>query len=323
MKRCACILTLILLLAACTPQTAERTFFAMDTVMSISIWGSDADVDAAVAEIRALEASLSVTQPNSEIAALNRDSTAALTPETAALLRQALALGALTNGAVDVTIGTVAALWGFSTGDYRLPEASDITAALPQVDYAAVQWDGDRAMLPEGCAVTLGAVAKGYAADRLAALLAARGVDCALLSLGGNIQTIGVKPDGSDWQIAIRSPFDESKSLGVLSVSGNAAVVTSGGYQRWFEADGQVYHHILDPDTGYPANSGLSSVTIVAESGLYADALSTAVYVMGASAAVQLWRQQGNFGMVLVTADGTVQVTEGLRLSGVNAEVIS
>ena len=126
MKRCACILVLISLLAACAPQTAEQTFFAMDTVMSVSVWGSDDDAAAAVAEIRALEAALSVTRPDSEIAALNRDGTAALTLETAGLLRQALALGALTHGAMDVTIGSVAALWGFSTGDYRLPDASDI-----------------------------------------------------------------------------------------------------------------------------------------------------------------------------------------------------
>lgn len=323
MKRFLLAPLLLLMLCGCAAAPAERTFFAMDTVMTVQVWGSDDNAAAAVARVNALEAALSVTRADSAIAALNRDGSALLDADTAALLRQSLALAELTGGALDVTIGPIAALWGFSTGEYRLPAADEIAAALPLVDWSAAQWDGDRLTLPDGGGITLGAVAKGYAADELSALLTARGVECALLSLGGNIQTLGRKPDGSDWQIAIRDPADERAALGVLSISGSAAVVTSGGYQRWFEENGQVYHHILDPNTGYPADSGLSSVTIVADSGLYADALSTAVYVMGEEAAVALWRQQGDFGMVLVRDDGSVAVTEGLRLSGADAEVIS
>jgi len=320
---CLLLLLLVSLLCACASQPTERTLFAMDTVMTLRIWGSNADAEAAAAELNALEAALSVTRSGSEIAVLNRSGSAELSADTAALLRRSLELCALTNGALDITVGPVAELWGFSTGDYRLPSAEAIAAALPLVDHTAVVWDGDRLTLPAGGSIVLGAVAKGYAADRLLTLLTERGVECAVLALGGNIQTVGTKPDGSDWQIAIRDPVDDSAYIGTLSVSGSAAVVTSGGYQRCFEADGQTYHHILDPQTGYPADNGLRSVTIVADSGLYADALSTAVYVMGEAEAVALWRQQGDFGMVLVRDDGSVAVTQGLRFSGADAGVIA
>lgn len=325
MRRLAPILPLILLvlLGGCTARPVEKTVFAMDTVMTLKIWGSSAAADDAARQINQLEQQLSVTRPESEIARLNAGGSAALTPETAALLRQSLALCRLTGGALDITIGPVTELWGFSTGDYRLPQPDELAAALERVDYRAVTWSGDTLTLPQGGAVVLGAVAKGYAADVLCQQLRQAGVGSAILSLGGNVQTLGSKPGGGDWQVAIRDPADSDALLGTLSIAGSAAVVTSGGYQRCFEEGGTVYHHILDPATGYPAHSGLVSVTIVAQSGLYADALSTAVYVMGKDAALSLWRQQGDFDMVLVDDDGRVYITGGLRLTGAEAEVLS
>ena len=316
-------LMLLALLGGCAAQPAERTVFAMDTVMTLKIWGCEAAADDAVRCINQLEQQLSVTRPESEVARLNAGGSAALSPDTAELLRQSLALCRLTDGALDVTIGPVAALWGFSTGDYRLPQADVLAAALRCVDYRAVSWQGDMFTLPQGGAVTLGAVAKGYAADVLCRQLRQAGAESAVLNLGGNVQTLGTRPGGGDWQIAIRDPADVGAMLGTLWIPGSAAVVTSGGYQRWFQEDGTVYHHILDPATGYPARSGLTSVTIVASSGLYADALSTAVYVMGKDAALALWRQQGDFDMVLVDDGGRVYQTGGLRLTGVEAEVLS
>ena len=319
----ALALLLALLLSGCATRPVEKTVFAMDTVMTLRIWGSEAAASAAAERLYQLDAALSVTREDSEIAALNRQGSAELSPETAALLRQSLDYCALTEGALDLTIEPVAACWGFTTGDYRLPDAVEIAAALATVDYRALQWDGDRLTLPSGGGVTLGAVAKGYAADQLVALLEARGVTAAVLSLGGNVQTLGTRPDGAAWRVAIRDPADSAGQIGVLEIEGTCAVVTSGGYQRCFESGGEIYHHLLDPATGYPARSGLSSVTIVADSGLYADALSTAVYVMGADAALALWRQQGDFQMVLVTDEGRILATPGLTLLEAEAEVIS
>ena len=140
------------------------------------------------------------------------------------------------------------------------------------------------------------------------------GVESAIVSLGGNVQTLGLKPDGSNWNVAVEDPNDPGAYLGVLSV-GQTAVITSGSYQRYFEQDGKVYHHILDPHTGYPADSGLKSVTIVCTSGVTADCLSTALFVLGKDAALNYWRTYGGFEMILVTTDDQVVCTGGLKNS--------
>ena len=168
------------------------------------------------------------------------------------------------------------------------------------------------ASLPDGVEVDLGSVAKGYAGDVLTGLLKANGVKSALLDLGGNIQTVGTKPDGSSWRIGVRDPEDENGYIGVVSVS-DKAVVTSGGYERYFEQDGVRYWHILDPETGAPARSGLASVTVVGDSGLLCDALSTALFVMGLDRALEHWRTYRDFEAVFVCEDGSVTVTAGLE----------
>jgi thiamine biosynthesis lipoprotein len=161
-------------------------------------------------------------------------------------------------------------------------------------------------------AIDLGAIAKGYTADKVSALLAEYGVTSALVSLGGNITAIGTKPGGPSWRVAVRNPDDPESYLCILSIS-DQTVSTSGGYERYFEQDGVVYHHILDPLTGSPARSGLKSVSVVSSSGTVADALSTALFVLGEDAALTLWRACDDFDAVLVREDGTVLVTEGLE----------
>ncbi len=299
----------------CTPAPApaKTTFAAMDTVMTLTVYGGESDaLDAAKARVLDLEALLSVTDPDSDVSALNRAGTAALSPDTADLLGRALELCERTGGALDVTIYPVVRAWGFTTGDYTVPDGDTLAALLEKVDYTEVRLEGDTASLPAGAEIDLGAVAKGYAGDALAALLREKGVESALLELGGNIHTVGSKPDGSDWRVAVRDPADKEGYLGVVSVS-NKAVVTSGGYERYFEQDGVRYWHIMDPRTGAPARSGLASVTVAADSGLYADALSTALFVMGREAALDYWRAHRDFEAVLVSEDGSVTVTAGLE----------
>lgn len=306
-----------LLCAGCAPrpEPAETTFAAMDTVMTLTVYGGEADaLSAARDRVLELEARLSVTDPDSEIAALNREGTAALSPDTAELLSRSLELCARTGGALDVTIYPVVRAWGFTTGDYAVPDKDTLSALLEKVDYTKVRLEGNAASLPAGAELDLGAVAKGYAGDELAALLREKGVESALLELGGNIHTIGSKPDGSDWRVAVRDPADPEGYLGVVSVSGKA-VVTSGGYERYFEEGGVRYWHIMDPASGAPARSGLASVTVAADSGLYADALSTALFVMGREKALDYWRTHRDFEAILVSEDGSVTVTEGLEKS--------
>ena len=170
------------------------------------------------------------------------------------------------------------------------------------------------AAIPDGVEIDLGSVAKGFTGDVLTGLLKEYGVESAMLDLGGNIQTVGLKPDGSLWRVGVQDP-DGDGILGVVEAA-ELAVITSGGYERYFEQDGVRYWHIIDPDTGAPARSGLASVTVAGESGAVCDALSTALFVMGRESAVAFWRQYRDelrFELVLVDDDGSVTVTAGLE----------
>lgn len=305
---------LLLLLYGCAPaQPLERTFFAMDTVMTLRLYegGDENTLDQAEARVRELEAQWSVTEENSEICALNRGGRAELSPETAELLGAALDMCRRTDGALDISTYPVLRAWGFTTGEYSVPGGEAIAALLPLVDYGRVALEAGAAALPPGMEIDLGSVAKGYTGDALAALLKQGGAASALLDLGGNIQAVGSKPDGSPWRVAVRDPAGDG-SVGVVEVV-DQAVVTSGGYERYFEEDGVRYWHIIDPATGWPARSGLASVTVVGESGLLCDGLSTALFVMGREGALEHWRQHRDFEAVLVSEDGSVTITAGLE----------
>ena len=307
-KKClVLVLTLALLLpllGGCAPQARkmETTIFAMDTVMNLTFYGTDPEAalkgvqDELVAELHSLESKLSSVDGDSEIYALNEQGHADLSPETAEVLTQALALCAATGGALDITA-------------YPAVKAAGIDYTLLEVDPR-----GGTADLAPGAAVDLGAVAKGYAGDRLAEMLRQTGIGSALLDLGqSTIQTVGVKPDGSPWRIGLQDPAGDGY-LGVLELE-EGAVGTSGGYQRYFEEDGVRYWHIMDPDTAAPARSGLASATVVGASGLICDGLSTALFVMGLEESAQFWREHPELGVELILGgdDGRIYVSGGLE----------
>ena len=317
----ACAAALWLLLASCTrsgeavpsgPEETRLDFFCMDTYMSLRAWGTDPDtLREAKKEAERLEALLSVTDEQSELARLNASGAASLSPETAAVLARALQLCRETEGALDISVYPIVRAWGFTTGQYRIPERSELDALLEKVDYTKIALEGQDVSLPSGMALDLGGIAKGWAGDRMAEALRASGVLSALLDLGGNIQTVGRKPDGSLWRVAVKDP-DGTGYLGILSVS-DSAVVTSGGYERFFTGeDGSVYWHIMDPETGSSARSGLVSVTVTGPEGARCDAYSTALFVMGEARAVDFWRARRDFGMILVTEAGKVLYTPDL-----------
>ena len=306
MRKILPFLCIIALLVGCSASAscARRTIFCMDTVMDIQVWGQQQEqaADAVAQMLSELEKTWSATDENSLLSALNRGTG---TPDSVqqAFLDGALELKARTGGAFDPKLGNVIALWGFYDDNYRVPTREELLAAK-----AEPKWD-------------LGAIVKGYAGRLAVQILAQYQVDRAILNFGGNIQTYGQKDNGEAWNIGVQNP-NGGDALGVLAVHGSMAVVTSGDYQRYFEHNGVRYHHILNPETGEPAESGLSSVTVLCADGAVADALSTALFVMGLEKAVEFWQESRDFEAVFLLNDGTIYATEGAWLSGCEYEVI-
>ena len=303
--------------ASCAAEEASEEFFAMDTKMTVKVYGEGAPEAAREAKERllALDALWSATREGSDIARLNGGAgeAIALSPKTMRLLRMSEEVREETKGALDVTLAPLLQLWGFTGGVHHVPTAEEIEAARALTGAGKLKLDeaAGTARVEKGSSVELGAVAKGYAGELVAAELKSRGVRSAILDLGGNIEVIGAREGGAPWRIGIRNPFGGAL-LGTVAVA-DAAVVTSAIDQRFFTDEaGNRYWHILDPATGKPAASGLASATVVASSGGRADALSTALFVMGADRAAAFWRERQDFEMVLVGMDGHVWITEGL-----------
>lgn len=307
MKRAICFILICMILCLCAGcgQVSQETVFAMDTVMELKIWGKDADegVTQVKALLSDLEQTWSVTREASVLSRINSGEEPLLSAQQEQLLADVQALSVRTGGTFDPKLLAASLCWGFQSEVQRVPAEEELAQALIQS-----KWD-------------LGAAIKGYAGQQAVTLLEQMDVDYAMLNLGGNIQTYGEKPDGSAWSIGIQNP-DGGDPIGVVSVSGTASVVTSGDYQRYFEQDGVRYHHILDPQTGRPAQSGLRSVTVICRDGLTADALSTALFVMGLEEGSAFWRQSDDFEAVFILTSGEIYATEGAALSGCEYEVI-
>ena len=311
-----CLAFLSLLFPGCRkqekPQTA--TIFAMDTVMDFTIYGDAELLTKAETLVREMESRLSVTATESELSEWNRGEREELSPETVSLIERALAICARTGGALDITVYPLIRAWGFTTGNYRVPTEAERLDLLSSVDYQSVSVDGTTVRKNiAGIEMDLGAVTKGALGDRLAQMLRESGVESALLNLGGNIVALGKKPNGDPWRVAIDDPAGNGY-VGILQVS-DVSVVTSGGYERNFTENGITYHHILDPATGIPAESGLLSVTVVGSDGLLCDALSTACFVMGLEKSIDQWKAHRDFEAVFLTAEGEIYLTEGLESS--------
>ena len=319
-------LVLALTLAGCSGQglleekeePAVRETFAMDTVMTVQAYGKGKEkaVDTAIKTIGELDELLSTGKADSNVSFLNQNGGGQLSDDTNRLMKTALDLYESTDGVFDITIYPVMDLWGFTDQKYKVPSDGDLAKALALVDAGAIDYDAKTeriAFEKDGMQIDFGGIAKGYTSDTLARLMRDQGISSALINLGGNVQTVGTKPDGSDWSIGIRDPEDADGLLGIVKTH-DKAVITSGGYERYFEEGGKIYHHIIDPSTGYPADSGLTSVTIVSENGTLADGLSTSLFIMGKEAAIDYWREHPkDFDFLLCEADGTLVVSAGLK----------
>lgn len=321
-KRKICLLAIVFCIAFCSAcgfdSKCSREFFAMDTVMSITAYGDGCEkaVNMAEREINRLDRLLSIEKSSSEVLLLNKEKQLELSNDTLKLVSRAREASIITEGAFDITTEPLTRAWGFySELDNRVPSKQEIQDALRSVGFQHINISGNTVALDESTSIDLGGIAKGYASAKAADILKKNGVTSALISLGGNVRTVGKKPDGSFWTVGIADPDDSSKQIGMVSVS-DSAVVTSGGYQRFFEEKGHIYHHIINPKTGYPADSGLKSVTVISSDDTLADALSTALFVMGLDKSSELYSKNPElFSAVLVTEDNNIYITENLKNS--------
>ena len=290
---------------------AVRDVFAMDTYMTVKAYGpqGDAAVEAAVEEINRLDALLSTGNEDSEVAGINANNGGHLSEDGAVLMERSLELYKSTGGVFDVAIYPVMKAWG-------LPDDETLKSLLQLADPSLIEYDSSTADVnfeEKGVQIDFGGIAKGYTSSRIMDIYKEKGVTSGLVNLGGNAQVLGTKPDGSLWRVAVQSPDAEDEYLGVLETK-DKAIITSGGYESYFEKDGVTYHHIIDPSTGYPAENGLISVTIVSADGTLADGLSTSLFVMGKDKAVDYWRTHSDeFDMILLTDDEQLYVSEGIK----------
>lgn len=295
-------------------ESESSELYAMDTVMSLTAYGSHAReaLDSASAEIQRLDKLFSISSETGDIYRVNRDGEGDLSEDTRSLLASALEYGKDTNGIFDCTIEPVMEAWGFTTKNYRIPSDSELAELLSHVDASTVTLSGNHVTLPEDVKLDLGGIAKGFTSARVMEVFKNSGVTSGIISLGGNVQTLGTKPDEKLWRVGIQDPNDLNAMFAVVEVS-DEAVITSGAYQRYFEENGVHYHHIIDPRTGYPAESGLTSVTIISPDGTLADALSTSLFIMGPDDASAFWQNhRDKFEAIMMTENGEVLVTSGL-----------
>lgn len=301
---------------ASSTQPVSQEIFAMDTYMTVTAYGDNAQkgVTDAVAEIQRLDNLLSIGKEDSEISKLNKSGCAAMSDDTAVMVTKALDLYKSTGGAFDITVLPLMELWGFTTQEYYVPTEDEIQSTLQRVGADKLTWDESTQTLTLGDKqeIDLGGIAKGFTSSRIMEIFKKDGVTCGMVSLGGNVHLLGTKQDGSAWRVGIQDPDNTDDMLGVLQAN-DCAVITSGAYERNFEKDGVTYHHIIDPATGKPSNSGLTSVTIVSKDGTLADGLSTSLFVMGKDKAIAYWKQHADeFDTILVDKDRNVYITEGI-----------
>ncbi len=313
------LITLFLLLCSplggCkrTPDPITKTSFKLNTVVTITIYDSS-DVtllDDALALCDEYENLFSRTRETSEIHQINQGLTDQLSPETEELLETALSYSRLSGGLFDPSIGPVSSLWDFHAENPSVPEDASLQAALPLINAEKIRISNHKVAMDEGMILDLGAISKGYIADRIKEFLLDQGVKSAVIDLGGNVLCIGSRPDGSPFQIGIRQPLEDTSSAAtVLSIT-DQSVVTSGIYERCFTEDGVLYHHLLDPRTGYPCENELASVTIISDDSVDGDALSTCCFLMGTQKGMELIDSLPDVRAIFITQEGELLYSEG------------
>ncbi len=301
------------------PVTA--TAFKLNTVVTITLYDSEDQelLDQAMELCDHYEKIFSRTLPESELYRLNagtlpqEDGAFIISDTLAELISEGLRYSELSGGAFDISIGPVSSLWDFTSGSSVIPDEADVKDALKLVDYRQVFLDGNRIRFGmEGMQLDLGAIAKGYIADRIKEFLVSEGVKSAILDLGGNILCIGERPDDTPFRIGIQRPFAQRSETVSIAQIDDKSVVSSGIYERYFEKNGILYHHILNPRTGFPYENDLVSVTIISDRSADGDGLSTSCFALGLEQGMELINSLPDVYAAFITADGELHFSDGM-----------
>lgn len=317
----AAVLLTALTLTSCAKKEPVRTDFALGTVCTVNLYeeGTAAAQDEIFARLKELDAILSANRDDSNVGAINASAGIApvkASPETIVVLKEALAFAEKTGGLFDPSVGPLVKVWNIGTEEAAVPPGEEIERTRALINWRDVVIDeaaGTVFLKREGMRLDLGAIAKGYAADECVRIIAKRGIKRAIVDLGGNVYAFGNKAKDTPWTIGIRDPENNTgDSVLSLKVS-DRSVVTSGVYERYFIEEGKRYHHILDPRTGFPAESELLSVTIVAKPSMLADALSTSVFLLGPDKGLELIEATGDTEAIFIDLKGNVRLSSGLK----------
>ncbi len=314
----------VLTLTACSATGSysaggiSQTEFYLDTVVTLTVYETEdkSILQDAFSLIADYESMLSRTREGSDIWNINHSAgtPTKVSAETISLLQTALNYCELSDGAFDITIAPVTDLWDFhGEGSGNVPDQEQLAEALSHVNYNNVKITGNMVTLSDPrAAIDLGAIAKGYIGDRVKDFLLSKGITSGMINLGGNVLVIGEKPDGSLWKIGIRKPFSEDGSeLSAVVSAADQSVVTSGTYERYFIKDNTLYHHILNTQTGYPARTGLSSVSILSDGSAKGDALSTICFLLGPEKGMDLIEKTDGVEALFITEEGELLYSSG------------
>lgn len=306
--------------SASSTEPLRRTEFMLGTAITLSLYDHQSQVllDEAFQLIASLEDTLSINKSGTLIDAINNSAGKTPIPvdtDTFDVIQKGLSYSELTGGSFDITIGPLVKLWNIGFPDANVPTDTQITTKLPLVNYKNVVLDTkDQTIFltQEGMQLDLGGIGKGYAADRVANLFREKGVKHALIDLGGNILALGNKPNGSLWKIGVQNPLStRGKTIGHISVE-DKSIVTSGIYERFIEQDGKKYHHILDPSTGYPFENDIAGVTIISDTSIDGDALSTSVFSKGVEAGLEFVNTLEGIDAIFVTKNNDIYLSQGI-----------
>ncbi len=304
------ILTLIFPLTACgNTKKTEYSFFGMDTLISVSLYEdnkklceeTEKEIENTVKEYEKI---FSATDESSEVFRFNNRKSDVFNCSRifADILKTAEESYKITNGAFDITVMPVLKEWGFDNGNYCAAKPEKIKKALLKTGFDNIKLNGNTVSAKDGTEISLGGIAKGYTGDILIKKLSEKNIN-AVISLGGNIITTGTRPDGEKWNIAVKNPEKDNENLCTIKTDSEKSIVTSGSYERYFEFEGKKYHHIINPENGYPTDNGILSVTVIGNNGALCDALSTGLFVAGVKESAEIMKNLNTFDYIILTND--------------------